>query len=142
MKNKAKQKQRVLLAVGITGLLGVLFIFSMFLERNNEETPIVVTTMPDIPFSYAQGESLYQTNCSTCHGPTLGGRKGLGPPFVHGYYKPSHHSDIAFYRAVEQGVTAHHWQFGNMPAVPSLSKPETAEIIKYIRAVQRHNGVS
>ncbi len=142
MKKKATQKQKVLLVVGISALLGVLFTFSVFLDRNNKETPIVATTMPELAFSYAQGETLYQANCSTCHGPTLGGRKGLGPPFVHGYYKPSHHADIAFYRAVELGVTAHHWQFGNMPAVPSLSKSDAAEIIKYIRAVQRDNGVS
>jgi cytochrome c len=142
MKKKAKQTQNILLVVGITGLLSVLFTFSVFLDRENKETPIVSTTMPELAFSYVQGETLYQENCSTCHGPSLGGREGLGPPFVHGYYKPSHHSDIAFYRAVELGVTAHHWPFGNMPAVPSLSKSETAEIIKYIRAVQRDNGIS
>jgi len=98
--------------------------------------------MPNLDVSYAKGETLYQTNCSTCHGTSLGGRKGLGPPFVHGYYTPSNHSDIAFYRAVELGVTAHHWQFGNMPAVPSMSKSDATEIIKYIRAVQRDNGIS
>lgn len=140
MKKLAKNK--FLLMVGITGLLGVLFTFLGFLDRNNKDTPIVETTMPELAFSYAQGQTLYQSNCSSCHGPTLGGRKGLGPPFVHGYYKPSHHADIAFYRAVEQGVTAHHWQFGNMPPVPSLSKSDVEQIIKYIRAVQRDNGIS
>jgi len=142
MKKEAKQKNLLLLVVGVTALFGVLVTFAVFFDRMNKETPIVATTMPDLDDSYAQGETLYQTNCSTCHGTALGGRKGLGPPFVHGYYKPSHHADIAFYRAVELGVTAHHWQFGNMPAVPSLSKSEAAEIIKYIRAVQRKNGVS
>ena len=144
MKKKAKQKQKkqLPLVVGITALFGVLFTLSVFLDRKTKETPIVATTMPELAFSYAQGETLYQANCSTCHGPTLGGRKGLGPPFVHGYYKPSHHGDIAFYRAVEQGVTAHHWQFGNMPPVPSLSKSDVEQIIKYIRAVQRDNGIS
>lgn len=141
MKKKVKQKKLPLLAAGVIALFGILFILTVFLDRKNKETPIVATTMPDLDESYAQGESLYQTNCSTCHGTSLGGRKGAGPPFVHGYYIPSHHADIAFYRAVELGVSAHHWQFGDMPAVPSLSKSDAAEIIKYIRAVQRVNGL-
>jgi len=111
-------------------------------NRNIRQTPIVETTLPNLDESYAQGETLHQTNCSTCHGTSLGGRQGLGPPFVHGHYKPSHHADIAFYRAVELGVKAHHWPFGNMPAVPSLSMVDATEIIKYIRAVQRANGIS
>ncbi|NND90227.1 MAG: cytochrome c [Granulosicoccus sp.] len=103
---------------------------------------MVATTLPEIDDRYAHGQLLYRANCQACHGETLGGRKGMGPPFVHGYYKPGHHADIAFFRAIELGVRAHHWQFGDMPPVPTVSKTEAAEIIDYIRFVQRANGIS
>ena len=57
-------------------------------------------------------------------------------------YKSSHHADTAFYRAIEFEATAHHGQFWNMPALPSVSKVDAAEIISYIRAVQHANGIS
>lgn len=100
-----------LLLVGMVAVLGIQFTLSGYLnqDQDNEESLIVETIMPDLNDSYAQGEKSYQTFCSTCHGKSLGGRQGLGPPFIHGYYKPSHHADIAFYRAVELGVAAHHW---------------------------------
>ncbi|MEE9320275.1 MAG: cytochrome c [Granulosicoccus sp.] len=127
---------------GIAILLVGVYLLLTFNDRGDDEISIVETTLPVFDESYAQGQSLYQSNCSTCHGAALGGKKGLGPPFVHGYYKPSHHADIAFYRAINMGVTAHHWQFGNMPAIPSLTKADATEIIRYIRAVQQANGIS
>jgi mono/diheme cytochrome c family protein len=128
--------------IGIAILVGGAYLLLTFMNRGDDENSIVETTLPAFDESYAQGQSLYQSNCSTCHGATLGGKKGSGPPFVHGYYKPGHHADIAFYRAINTGVTAHHWQFGNMPAIPSLTKTDAGEIIRYIRAVQRANGIS
>ncbi len=138
---KKKNSRNFWIVSGVV-LLGAAYALSEFIDGKNEETPIVVTTLPEIEGSYANGQLLYQSNCMSCHGEALGGKKGLGPPFVHGYYKPGHHADIAFYRAIKLGVTAHHWQFGNMPPVPSLSEADAAEIIKYIRFVQRSNGIS
>ena len=116
-------------------------LLSNYIDGKNKEVPIVETILPAIEQQYEKGYALYQDNCSGCHGKSLGGRKGLGPPFIHGYYKPSHHADIAFYRAISGGVISHHWQFGNMPAVTSLSEAEATEIIKLIRYIQRANGL-
>ena len=138
---KKKSTNTLKITIGIALLAGVAYALSLFIDDRNKETPIVSTLMPELDDSYAQGESLYQSNCATCHGTSLGGRKGLAPPFIHGYYKPGHHSDIAFYRAMEQGVTAHHWKFGDMPAVPDLSKNEATEIIQFIRVIQRANNI-
>ena len=127
---------------GVALATATTFLLSSYIDSKSNEVAIVETTLPEIDKQYEKGYALYQANCSGCHGKSLGGRKGLGPPLVHGYYKPSHHADIAFYRAISAGVIAHHWQFGNMPAVTSVTEPEATEIIKLIRYVQRANGPS
>ncbi|RLA39089.1 MAG: cytochrome c, partial [Gammaproteobacteria bacterium] len=81
------------------------------LEANAEEK---VAKAPPVPFQYGLGVRNFQTFCSECHGEWAEG-SDKGPPLLHPYYKSSHHSDDAFYRAASQGVTAHHWRFGNMP---------------------------
>jgi len=86
------------------------------------------------------GQKLFAKNCARCHGR---GAKGTdqGPPFIHDIYKPGHHNDASFYRAVEKGVRAHHWQFGDMPPITDLPKSDLAEIINYVRHEQRKSGI-
>jgi mono/diheme cytochrome c family protein len=93
-----------------------------------------------IPANLAAGESAYATNCAVCHGPRALGTE-QGPPLVHIIYEPSHHSDIAFYLAAERGVRAHHWNFGDMPAVPWVTREEVGQIVAYIRFLQRQVGI-
>ncbi|MFM7841547.1 MAG: cytochrome c, partial [Nitrospira sp.] len=64
-----------------------------------------------------------------------------GPPFVHKIYEPNHHGDAAFQRAAALGVRAHHWQFGNMPKISSVTPADVDEIIKYVRWLQRQAGI-
>jgi len=86
------------------------------------------------------GKALFAKNCASCHGR---GAKGTdqGPPFIHKVYEPSHHGDTSFYRAVEKGVRAHHWKFGDMPPIKRITRSETTEIISYIRYIQGKAGV-
>jgi mono/diheme cytochrome c family protein len=93
-----------------------------------------------IPEQFRSGEALYNANCVSCHGPRALGTD-VGPPLVHIIYETSHHSDIAFYFAVDRGVRAHHWNFGDMPPVPGLANDEVGEIIAYIRWLQRQVGI-
>ena len=65
----------------------------------------------------------------------------IGPPLVHKIYEPSHHSDAAFLLAVRNGTVQHHWNFGNMPAQPTVTDAETREITLYVRALQREAGI-
>ena len=65
----------------------------------------------------------------------------MGPPLVHVIYEPSHHGDAAFVLAVRPGVRAHHWPFGNMLPVEGVSDRAVADIIAYVRALQRANGI-
>jgi hypothetical protein len=60
---------------------------------------------------------------------------------VHRIYDPGHHADEAFLLAVRRGVRAHHWQFGDMPAVSAVSPDEVKLIIAYVRDLQKRAGI-
>jgi hypothetical protein len=48
---------------------------------------------------------------------------------------------VAFELAVRRGVRAHHWRFGDMPAQPHVPPEEIASITRYIRELQKANGI-
>jgi hypothetical protein len=56
-------------------------------------------------------------------------------------YRSAHHADASFLLAVRRGVPAHHWRFGNMPPVPAVPADDLASIIRYVREVQKANGI-
>lgn len=82
------------------------------------------------------GERLFDKNCAKCHG-TEGVGTDQGPPLVHKIYEPNHHADISFQLAVKRGVRSHHWGFGNMPRIKGVDEDDVAEIITYVRRLQR-----
>lgn len=86
------------------------------------------------------GRELFQANCMQCHGAEARGTD-QGPPLIHRIYEPSHHSDLAFYRAIALGVHQHHWHFGDMAPVPGVSGEDAAHIIAWIRQEQRAAGI-
>ncbi len=102
---------------------------------------MVQVQLPELSQVALQGEALFRANCATCHGDVADGRVGLGPPLVHKIYEPSHHADGSFFLAAAQGVRSHHWPFGNMPPVDSVSQDEVGKIVVYVRALQRANGI-
>ncbi|MGB0412262.1 MAG: c-type cytochrome [Pikeienuella sp.] len=89
----------------------------------------------------ARGRMAFNTACADCHGRDALGGDG-GPPLIHKIYEPSHHGDGAFYRAVQAGVPQHHWNFGDMPRQTGISRSQVADIIDYVRAAQRQNGIN
>lgn len=86
------------------------------------------------------GKGMFEKNCASCHGADLKGTK-IGPPFLHPFYVPSHHSDASFQTAVKYGVRAHHWQFGDMAPIPGVSADDVAHITAYVRVQQRRAGI-
>jgi hypothetical protein len=56
---------------------------------------------------------------------------------VHPFYKPSHHSDKSFYRAVLQGTKQHHWNFGDMKPVEGMTPKKMDAVIPFVRYYQR-----
>jgi mono/diheme cytochrome c family protein len=96
----------------------------------------LVTTPPAL----AKGEALFNQHCAACHGVGGKGTK-LGPPFLDKVYEPNHHADVAFFRAAEMGVRAHHWKFGDMPKIPGVTKDDVTQIVAYIRWLQKQAGI-
>lgn len=99
-----------------------------------------VPEVPDAPAEFKKGAEVYAEACAICHGQE-GVGTSKGPPLVHDTYEPSHHGDNAFYNAAEQGVSAHHFDFGPMPPQPSVARDEMTEIIGYVRWLQREAGI-
>ena len=96
--------------------------------------------VPTLSHAARQGEAIFNANCVVCHGKNGAGTQN-GPHLIHKIYEPSHHSDLSFQRAVKFGVRAHHWPFGNMPPVPSVTDADVTQITAYVRELQRANGI-
>ena len=94
----------------------------------------------EVPAEYAVGAEAYDRTCASCHGAFARG-SDVGPPLVHPYYVPGHHGDAAFRFAVDRGVAAHHWRFGDMPPQPLVAEAEVTQIIAYVRWLQRDAGL-
>jgi mono/diheme cytochrome c family protein len=94
-----------------------------------------------VPAELQAGEAKFNAHCAACHGPQATGTQ-QGPPLVHKIYEPNHHGDAAFLRAAEFGVKAHHWEFGNMPKIETVSSADVEQIIRYVRWLQRQAGIS
>ena len=87
------------------------------------------------------GEALFNQKCAVCHGPRATGSP-QGPPLVHRYYEPGHHSDMAFVLAVRRGVRAHHWRFRRHGARFRDSRtPTSGPSSTTVRALQRAKGI-
>ncbi len=87
------------------------------------------------------GKRAFDAVCAACHGANAQGKQGVAPPLVHKIYEPNHHGDMAFVLAAQNGVRAHHWRFGNMPAVEGVTQRDVLNIVAYVRALQRENGI-
>jgi cytochrome c len=93
-----------------------------------------------VPAEFKKGEASFNANCARCHGERGVGTSN-GPPLAHKIYEPNHHGDAAFQRAAALGVRAHHWQFGDMPRISTVTSADVDEIIKYVRWLQRQAGI-
>ena len=108
-----------------------------------EGDPIVQVQLPDaLSQQAALGKNIFEAKCSECHGENAAGRNGVAPPLVHKIYEPSHHSDMAFVLAAQNGVRAHHWDFGNMPSIEGLTQGDVKMVAAYVRELQRANGIN
>ena len=125
--------------IGISG--GVIAVVAaLIFSRTSPNKTQKTVAQPSLTNQAVEGYTIYNANCSTCHG-LNGAGTNKGPPFVHKIYEPNHHGDASFHQAVKNGVRAHHWPFGNMPPVPNVSDDDVALIVTYIRELQRANGI-
>lgn len=125
-------------ALCLTASLAVLALACRGSEREREVLARI--ELPPTPAEHREGDSLFRTHCASCHGESARGT-AQGPPLLHIIYEPSHHSDASFVLAVQRGVAAHHWGFGDMPPQPQADSAALRKIIAYVRWAQREVGI-
>lgn len=121
---------------------GYLYISAGQPHSAGSRKPLTEVVVPKIVGLAKAGETLFNANCAACHGQNAAGNDGAGPPLVHIIYEPNHHSDQAFYMAAQNGVRQHHWTFGNMQPVKTVSREDIGNIIVYVRTLQSANGIN
>lgn len=147
------------LRLGLAAVIAIAGVIAWNLLGDRGKTSVAVDALPDLPAELApaplaevlvpaslseaeaMGERAFDALCAICHGTNAAGRDGIAPPLVHRIYHPGHHSDAAFHIAVQNGVRAHHWSFGNMPPIEGVTRAEVETIVAYVRALQRENGI-
>ena len=128
-------RRRVLVATGA----GVLLV-GVGVWGTHRGTPTPSVRVPELSPVGQVGRAAFQRSCASCHGDVAQGT-ATGPPLVHTVYRPGHHADIAFELAVRRGVRAHHWRFGDMPPQPTVTAGEVGQITRFVRELQRANGI-
>jgi hypothetical protein len=122
------------LGFGVVALAAVLM---WWWRPEHAASPVRI---PELSVEAQAGKRAFDLYCARCHG---GGADGgpAGPPLVHRIYRAAHHADVAFELAVRRGVRAHHWRFGDMPPEPGVPRVEIVRITRYVRELQRANGI-
>ncbi len=128
------------LLVGAVLIGGIAVIVGKFIAPP-AQTQAVNVRVPALSGQASAGKLAYDADCASCHGANAAGGGDKGPPLVHDIYNPGHHADEAFVLAVRSGVRQHHWRFGNMPPQPEVGSEEITAIVRYIRELQRANGI-
>jgi len=123
-----------------SGLLMLLWLHGCEPGGREDAGPRLPPPPDSVPAMLATGQRLYLEHCVDCHGDHARGTPD-GPPLVHPVYRSSHHADVAFQLAVQRGVRAHHWRFGDMPPVPGVAAGDVREIVRYVRWLQVEAGI-
>ena len=139
MASQKSAKPAKLSTIVVTAITVAVAIGIWFTGQNSHAAGIEVK-VPELSGIAQAGQRSFAKNCAQCHGPIGNGTK-TGPPLIHIIYEPGHHGDAAFYRAVATGTRQHHWKFGDMPPQPHVKRVEVQAIIKFVREVQRNNGI-
>lgn len=106
----------------------------------NEGSTIATQAKTSAQSKVYDGEESFQNRCAVCHGQQADGT-ATGPPLVNRLYEIGHHPNFSFHNAVNKGVIAHHWNFGDMPPIPNVEPAEVDAIICHVRDLQRAEGI-
>lgn len=121
-------------------IVGLVSLGLVLLTSQGPDSVIVDVAIPELSDMAQDGAVAFNRNCAGCHGVNAAGSDD-GPSLIQAIYEPGHHADAAFYLAVNRGVSAHHWRFGNMPPQPEVSETEVQQIVQYIRELQQANRI-
>jgi mono/diheme cytochrome c family protein len=125
---------------GVWLVLGLVALGALVLWWWQPEPAVTLVRVPELSAEAQTGKRAFDRYCVQCHGENAGGA-AAGPPLVHRTYQPAHHADVAFELAVRRGVRAHHSRLGDMPPQPAVTPEEVAAIVRYVRELQRANGI-
>lgn len=135
--------KKLMMPMIIAGVVFAVVALVAFGGNSSPRDPMTGQSEFDIPVQnpalVAEGEALYRTSCAACHGSDLRGTE-FGPSQLSVVYQPGHHPDESYMRAVVNGVRAHHWNFGDMAPIPSLTQADMDRIIAFVRENQRTEG--
>ena len=119
---------------------GVVLALTFVLSACGGDDPVAAPPESVVPLAAdADGASVYQARCASCHGEDLRGTD-KGPSQLSIVYEPNHHRDESYRSAIRNGVAQHHWGFGNMPAVEDITDDQIERVITYIRTQQQELG--
>jgi mono/diheme cytochrome c family protein len=136
-RKRRRSKRWLYLLAALAGVGGYLGWSALVSGPRSERLSVIV---PELSAVARSGRDAFGRHCAQCHGGDAGGTAS-GPPLVHRVYRPAHHADVAFELAMRRGVVAHHWRFGNMPPTPVLTATDIDHITRYVRELQRANGI-
>jgi len=99
-------------------------------------------TLPEFSPEARKGGLIFMGKCARCHGFYLQGTK-KGPTFLDSSFLANHHSDQAFRDSIRVGVVQHHWPGpdGGMKPVPGVTDDQASAIIRFVRELQKANGI-
>jgi len=98
------------------------------------------TGVPALSEEAKAGRLAFAEDCAVCHG-TLAEGTTKGPPLIHPDYAPGVRSDEDFRVAITKGVTAWRWWYGDMPAIHGLPPHRVRKMTRFVRELQRANGI-
>jgi mono/diheme cytochrome c family protein len=125
---------------GVFALLAAGLLAAGCARGDSGQSNVKTTAFPETPADLKAGETLFNADCSGCHGLHATGSDS-GPPLVDRIYEPNHHADASFALAVRRGVRSHHWGFGDMPPIPGIKDEEINRIVAYVRWLQKQAGI-
>jgi mono/diheme cytochrome c family protein len=134
-----RQTSKTVLLLVLAALLVVLGYVGWGVWDGRPRSPRTVA-VPELSPTAREGAEVFDRRCAECHGRHAAGT-AVGPPLVHPIYRPALHADAAFALAVQRGVAAHHWRFRDMPPQREMPPGEIEKITRYVRELQRANGI-
>lgn len=134
---KGESVRKSHLALTSAAAVAILAVWALYAGAASLGSGVAISKLSG---AATRGQAAFGAFCATCHGADAGGTN-TGPPLIHKFYRPGHHGDMAFVLAARRGAPAHHWKFGNMPPVQGVTDAELADIITFVREVQKANGI-
>ena len=111
--------------------ISLLFLFipatSLFLFTTTQED--------SLPQSIKRGESVYQSNCASCHMPEGEGLESVFPPLAKTDYVKNSKRAIGIILVGQEGEISVNGKTynGAMTALPQLTDQEVADVLNFVR---------